>query len=537
MAVAVVVRTYGMRSLVYCNPDEALWAYFLVNSAKLPVLGSDPLHSALARSFSWDSGWPVCALYLAYVKALDALHIPISEASLPFPLALIGALISLAVFRLGCELRGTAAGMLAALLIAIIPLMVMQSRSIGGFHQPASSLLFLASALALIRYLREPTSRRCELWAGLALALYVCSDLQFPIGLVVLGALLVIWPRHPDYQGWQGLGRLILKPRLLVPPLVLFFPYIIIYMYACRLGYPDQTYLGTMLVEHPADWGLHIVGFLADLRYNIGLPLLVSLILIPPVVVAGWADHRLKWLSLWAGLTALPFLVAVSREVTVSHYYHEHLIVALTLLTVIALGAVRRRWLAATLAAVVVCGTLATSLGGVLKVEPLTVFWPYPGTTYGGIAPNYGMKTVGYWVREHLEPEHRIFVENSPPVAYWYLGRPTITGGYGHDEPYRRALLARVRDQVDVAILPVYSREWAMRNLVPHGFVGHVVVRSEGQPVQDIFTRWPLDEELNTAAVDPLYDRKYSSLSTILPTVGPYVPDKPIVIPKPAGQG
>ncbi len=536
MAAAVVLRTYGLRSLVYCNPDEALWAYFLVNNAKLSVLNLDLMDNGLARILSWDYGWPVFVFYLAYVKGLDALHIPISEATLPIPLALVSALICLLVFRLGLELRTVTTGIIAALLVAIMPLTVIYGRSIGGFHHLGSSLFFLLSVLMLVRYLRDPTSRRQRLWAGLAVALYVCADLQFPIGLVVLGALLLIWPKDQQYRDWQGLKRLIFKPELLVPPLVLFCPYVLIYIYACRLGYPDQTYLGTMLAEHNADWGLHVSGFFSDLRHNMGLPLVVSLILVPSAIAASWTDNRLKWLTLWAGLTAFPFLVAVSREVTMSYGYHEHLIVALALLVAIALGAVRTRWLAATLATIVVCGTLATTLGGVLSVKPFTVFWHLPGTVYGGVAPNYGMKTAGYWVRENVGPDQRLFVENDPAVAYWYLGRPAITGGYGHNEQYRREFLGRVRDEVEVAILPAYSREWAMQNLVPYGFAGHIVIRSQGEDVQDIFTRWAVEEELDTEVVDPLYDRKYNSLSTILPTVGPYVPEKPIVVPRPPGR-
>lgn len=71
MAAAIVLRIYGLWSLVYCNPDEALWSYFLVNNAKLPMLNLDLMHSGLARVLSWDYGWPACVFYSAYVYVPD----------------------------------------------------------------------------------------------------------------------------------------------------------------------------------------------------------------------------------------------------------------------------------------------------------------------------------------------------------------------------------------------------------------------------------------------------------------------------------
>lgn len=524
MLLALVVRIHGLRRLVYSNPDEALFSYFVVRVAQLSPLAPHPAQNALANILSWDYGWPLFTFHYAYLRAVDALHVPVNEATLALPTVLLGTLQCLAIFLLGRRFGCAKAGLIAAALLAVVPLLVEEARSIGT-TEPCSGLLFLLAVLMAARYFEEPGSNKRQWLAGLCVGLYLCGDPQLFVGGLVLLLFTVLWPRPDGYEGFSGWRRLIVRQGILLPPLLLFAPYVPAYLYAVHLGYPDQTYLGSILSGHKPDWGFHLLPFFGDLARNMGV---VPLLLLPVAVALGprFTDGRYRWLLCWIGVTVLPFLFAVTNKVTEVYGYHEHLVAGLALLLALALVALRPRAWGTALAAVAVAGALAFTLGGVLQLRPFPNMYG-DKIPYGGLPPNNGMKTAGYWVRQNLPPNDDVFVAHDPGVAYWYLGREGVIGGYGMGMQRAPSFL-RQKDRVQVAVIPDQRQEYPPALFATNGFSGHLVVRAGGQDVLDIYTRKPLHQTLDTKQTDPLFDRTYKTLTTLIPPGAPYVPGKRI---------
>ncbi|MFP3902714.1 MAG: hypothetical protein ACLFWB_00600 [Armatimonadota bacterium] len=528
IVVAFILRVWGMWDLVYANPDDGLFAYFIVNTAKLSMFAADPAGNALARILSWDPGWPLYILYHFWVLLLDGLHIPITEMTLQLPLIFLGVGMCFAAYRVTTDVHSQRAGVIAAGLVAVMLLPVSISRSLGT-HHAYSSLLLLLTAAAMIRYMRDPQDDRNALWVGVLAGLYICGDLQFHIGLAVLFLLGALWPKEPEYRNPGGFRRLFFRSRVLLPPLIMFLPYVPIWIYAQSLGYPHQTFLGTILVGHEYDWGFHIIPTLADMRRNMGLIGTVLAIISTPILLLWWRDNRCKWLLGWIGVTAAPFLLAVTSEVTQASVYHEHLLVGLVAAIAVMIAHIRPRWLMwgvfGLVMAVTGIGTAGKIFPAVLEVPLLT----QPGVVYGELPENSGLKTVGYWVRENV-PEHQsVYITAAPGVAYWYLGRRPAYAAYVTTAEMRQYLRENATD-FDVIIIRPSMRQWAEATLPPLEYEKQAQVTSSGDLKQLIYARQIYEpmENLYTETYDERYEATYNSLDTILPEVGPYVPGKPL---------
>lgn len=535
---AAVLRTYGLRSLVFYNTDEAHFSYFATRVAGLSPLAPDPADNSIANLLSWDYGWPLYAFDDLYLRTLEVLGIPIYEATISLTNVIVGLFGVLLIYLLGTrfggclgkrkplEISGHFIGLVAAAIFATVPLLVGFSRSMGG-SENGSGTLFLLAALQMVRYYEQPERRGRDWLAGLCLGLYLCADVQVAIGGTILFLLTVLWPRPAGYEGFSGWRRLVIRWSTLLPPIVLFAPYIPVYLYAVKLGYPEQTYLGTMLAEHPADWGFHIRTFLRDLGLNVGfLPLF--LLPVAAVTLRGRADDgRLRWLLCWLGIAAFPFIVAVTQQVTEVTGYHEHVVAALALLLAMALAAVTMPSARTALAAVAVAGALFYTSAGLLRFEPIVKYWPDPKLHYGARPPNNGMKTAGYWVRQNVPLSDQVFSAHDPGISRWYLGRQTIIGGYGSGMERAPSFL-RVKDSVDVAVIPYQQDEYPPSLFAANGFPGRLIIRSGGREVANIYTRRPIRQTLDTEQIDPLFTMAYHTAKALVPPGSPYAPGKDI---------
>jgi hypothetical protein len=535
---ATVVRTYGLRSLVFYNTDEAHFSYFVTRVAGLSPLAHNPADNAIATLLSWDYGWPLYTFDYFYLHTLEALRIPIYEATLSLTNGIFGILGTLLIYLLGTRFGGSFGrrrpihidghfiGLTAAALFATMPVLVSFSRSMGG-SESGSGTLFLLAALQMVRYYEQP-ERRGRAWlAGLCLGLYLCADVQVAIGGTILFLFTFLWPRPAGYEGFSGWRRLVIRWATLLPPLLLLAPYVPVYLYAIKLGYPEQTYLGTMLAEHKPDLGFHLSEFLHDLGLNVGFLPLFLLPLAAVTLRRRADDGRLRWLLCWVGLAALPFIVAVTQQVTEVTGYHEHVAAGLALLLAVALAALPVPSARVALATLAVAGALFYTSAGLLRFEPLVSYWPDQKIPYGGLPPNNGMKTAGYWVRQNVSPADKVFSAHDPAISRWYLGRQALIGGYGSGMERAPSFL-RVKDSVNVAVIPDQQDQYPPSLFAENGFPGRIIIRSGGREIANIYTRRPIRQTLDTEQTDPLFTRAYHTAKVLVPPGSPYAPAKDV---------
>jgi hypothetical protein len=176
---------------------------------------------------------------------------------------------------------------------------------------------------------------------------------------------------------------------------------------------------------------------------------------------------------------------------------------------------------------VVVVGALLVTLGGLFRVAPLVPLWPQEKIPYGGLVPNSGMKTAGYWVRQNLPPEASVFVAHDPAVAYWYMGRECVTGGLVASADRKQALLQNA-PRLAAAVIPEQQSTYPPELMRQLGFPGRITVLAGGTERLNIYTRTEGSSRMSTEEFDPLYNAAYRTRRAIIPPGWPYVPGKPV---------
>ena len=217
--------------------------------------------------------------------------------------------------------------------------------------------------------------------------------------------------------------------------------------------------------------------------------------------------------------------------------YHEHLVAGLAVALGLSVAAFGRGWFASEhtgrpvglvlVAAIVVVGPLLVTLGGVFRVGPLVPLWPSEKIPYGGLVPNSGMKTAGYWVRQRVPLQAEVFVAHDPAVAYWYCGRECITGGLVASADRKQALLKHAKT-VRVAVIPGQEDLYPPEFMVSLGFRGRISVAARTRERLNIYLRESVREVLETTEMDRRYDLTYHTSRAIIPPPWPYVPGKPV---------
>ncbi|MFL5807733.1 MAG: hypothetical protein ACJ8CR_39140, partial [Roseiflexaceae bacterium] len=170
----------------------------------------------------------ILPLLLAFMSAtllgLAGIHLNEFWWNFPFVLAhLAGIALAAIVVR---RIAGAWAGVIAALLIAIMPIHAVMSRASGVGNMPLTFECQLLTLLCTLRYCENPTPRRAR-QVGLALALNLLIELFFPLLFVlVLGAgMLAVETEPPAFlQRLRRARALLFQPRvMLLPLLVLCF--------------------------------------------------------------------------------------------------------------------------------------------------------------------------------------------------------------------------------------------------------------------------------------------------------------------------
>jgi hypothetical protein len=122
---------------------------------------------------------------ILWASLLSWLHIPLTELAWDLPFALIGVSAVVVAYALVATLKSQRAGLIAAALVAVLPLHATFSRTSGESHFILASLLQMISIMLFWKALE--TGRRRWYWGtGVALALDMLTDFGFLCLLVVL---------------------------------------------------------------------------------------------------------------------------------------------------------------------------------------------------------------------------------------------------------------------------------------------------------------------------------------------------------------
>lgn len=215
LALAAVVRVVGLRDLppgFFC--DEAGNGY---NSYLLLTTGRDETRTLLPL-YIWSFGVSYKNPVFIYAATLPIAVFGLNEFSVRLTSAIFGVLAVLGMGLLGRLVFGTAGGVIAALLLAVVPWHVHFSRI--AFELIAFPAIFLFAFAALVAGVNGRP--RWLLAAGplFALSLYTYGPAKMFVPLFVFGAVLVYARRLWAVRRWAALA--VLLTVLTAAPVMVF---------------------------------------------------------------------------------------------------------------------------------------------------------------------------------------------------------------------------------------------------------------------------------------------------------------------------
>jgi hypothetical protein len=372
-------------------------------------------------------------LALIWTTLVGGVGVHITEFWWNVPFALLGLCIIPLSYRLGRQLGGEPAGVIAALFMAVLPVQVTLSRaSGGGSHIVIALLAQIWVVSALLDYYQQPTaatSRR----ASLALVCAILTDVMLPVLLFMVLAIGVcsVQTDPPTFGMRLRRARRLLfgSPIIRWPLVALAWPIGLLFLQAAGLiSYGGL--LGRLFGGSSRQPGIRIGEFLQNAALNVG-PLSL-LLLAGCAIVTVPALLRLErrgLLLVWSAFYLAPFMI-FSRPYVFDFYLLGITPLVFNAALVIAswLGSpalVRR--LAAGAGMLLLLGLLIgrsfTMIVGVNLGPALG-----SGQAAGAIFPDSGLKAASWWIRAHTPPDALIFadVPFEPYQLSYYTHRPVL---------------------------------------------------------------------------------------------------------------
>lgn len=543
-------RLYDHQNFV--GTDDTVW-----------LLGAmDPYHAilspswaALARALYRIAVFPYGPGYVlvnaSWIGLMSILHVPLTEVVLVMPTVLMGTGSVALVFLIGRDLHSPAAGLLAALWTAILPLSVGLSRFPAGSPQPGSFFLLLA-IWCVWRYARTGGTGRAWV-ASVPLTFYFLSDSLFPAALPLLAYLAVAAQKGETLRArWRlGLQRLAAW-RLWLLPALAFLPLLATWVHRVTRGDPTAGIIGHLLSKK----GAYIPGFhaaaLESILYACGgaLPLLG----LAALIYGLWQAARLTApgaAAIWTVVFLAPWFLLLDLTPLHRIYYLNGI---LGLLVLIGCAAVEAgRWLRARLTGAARIAALAG--GGLLLIvatavtAAATLFIVYdlrlpaaavlppwlsaygcPYSTdssryryYGSVCPDWGLKAAGVYLRQETPPGTVVLTEVGTTCGRYYFGRPMWNDEdlwtYSNSTPAAKfGKLAWMGGRVDMVVARAHNAE-AAAAAMPPDFHLAAVVTVEAKPALMIWRKGPAPPAVRMLAAEdlnPVFDATYARLPDLI---------------------
>lgn len=500
---AAIVTYFYPRSLAAFTTDPPLtWSLLLsAHGALAPLIG------------------------LASMTLVGLAGIPITEWWWNLPFVVAGLVTIVLGARFAATLAGNAAGIIAAILLALLPIHAVLSRASGLSHITLMGLCQLAAIWCFARYYEQPTPRRARV-AGLVLSVALLVELFFPVLLALLFAVGVLCVRE-EAGFWRRVTRarrLFFAPAVMIGPLlVIAVTAMVMVAYAARLiaqgGIISRLFQGSdrrVGVYFEAFWinGAFVAG-----TAGFGLLLALAALGIPALLRL----ERRAVPLLWAATYLLPLLLLTRANV---YGYFLMGALALTLNAAIVLSALWRRapYMRAAASAITLmlvvalalrCGAIiyGFSFGGLIG----------EGVAQGGIFPDQGLKTASWWVRSTTSADTRVFVAGmfEPYQIWYYVRRPAIavTDAVDAEESYRA--LAGQAVAPALYIVPP-EQEALLFSYVPERPRLALIVTNRGRPILHVYGATDGAAPIQLEAIDgnQRFDREFGRFGAMFSFAG-----------------
>ncbi|HEX7667967.1 MAG TPA: hypothetical protein VF395_00180 [Polyangiaceae bacterium] len=404
-------------------------------------------------------GVEATALYLQ-MSAMSLLHLRVSEFHWELPALLVGTANVYLGFLVARELAGPKAGVLAAILLSVCPLGIIQSRHLGAPWMYEQFCQFFLTYL-LLRLAREPTLKGGKVAFHATLAAYFWTGNQMPgiAPVLVYGLAAAAVERDRTERASHFLwdrygGKFVLLPVLSLGTL-LYFTFV-----------RREGHLAHALFDKRHETGFYVEHWFDDMSSDLGPGItwfgIAALVIATASVRGIFSKARLPVILFLA--YASPFWFLIPPGTTLTRGYITYGVGAMLLVLASALFLAESRPLARILFPAVAALMLLVNSGQSafhLYQEKLLSVKGFQGS----FTPNNGVKTAALFIRSRPRTNGRVFSDASggtglePPLMGIYFDRPhfSLYDAFPATLPYAR--FQKQADDIDyLVVLPANRR-------------------------------------------------------------------------------
>lgn len=524
---------------------------FLFQNSLKPLtflLGYDINHYAaeLFRFSNFNWGLGTLSFSTIFTLFLYIFKIPITEFTINLPYIFVGTLTVYLFYLFGKELGDERVGLFASLLLAIHPVHVSTSRSIGLIGIVAT-FFFTLTLYYFVRYFKYKTNKNL---AFLSLGFYIASDFQFygifPL-IIVLGVLL---------KKKKGLLDNIFSVAkdLFVSKSVLFFLMLVLPILLSAIYLYTQNFLHNAYLLHIFQKSNHLGIFffrtINEFYGNVGPALLVLFLtglfyFIFKLFLNRKINKMTYFVLLWLCIQLIPWVFLVNRQDTLVIEYIYHANSAFIFLSAFFLRDLWNYFKKKTLFVIlfvflIITPTLlATSVVTYNRIpfidvelnentpKNLTDNW-YDTQVFGlnlhfgRVGRNTGIKTASYYLRGNSPNDSVIFSDHESFVAEYYTGRK-IAGdldSFSENEIINSYLHWKQNNSIDYIYLENKKYDVLKKIIVQDEFIPLLEVIFKNNTLGILYGKktgkTPTDfVRLDASKTDKLFDKKYGNIKSL----------------------
>ncbi len=439
--IALGIRLYNFRvGQVFISSDEAYFFQYAIKPLSFLFTPSiENIATQLFRfsNFSW--GWGTLIWSTISSAVTTTLGMPITEFTINLPYVFIGAGSVILAYFLGKEIEGKTFGFMAAFFIAILPSHVAYSRSICG--NTVGLFFFFLSIILFLTYFKTGD----ELYK---IAAYVVLGFHFITDNQALGIFFVVFYTSFLYCSekkflprlYVSLKQVISRKGILFSILIIS-PTILAAFYLTQKGMITHSYLN-MFHSKPIELNFYFFETLQTIYDNIGAVLFFFLIMglfyyTATLLMRKRSKESTLFLFFFI-FYSIPWFFLVVPTSIVLRAYNTYMIVAMIFLATYFITDVlayiqTRKFFFGKLTLTVIGASLFLFLlfyiGFALSSTVYTRDYfgiHLPIAISGGVVENNGIKTAGYFVREHLPLKGVFFTDQEVFVSEYYFGRQVV---------------------------------------------------------------------------------------------------------------
>lgn len=448
--------------------------------------------------------------YLFMILLFSTLGVAITELNLILLSIVTGSFSIFAAYLLISKLYNSRYGVYSALIVALLPIHILQSRFLAS-SRALNAGLQLFTLYYAIKFFEEPKKHALQI--SVLLSLVMLSTIVFPSFFIALVYVFIVYNKKIIFSISKLKEYLIEKIPLLkvsMLPIITFSGLLLFYIVMSRMGSgmgKNVGLIGHILTKNP-QYGIYLFPVLNNVIDNIGPVLFLICLITLPFGLKDLFNFDKKGILLALSFAYIfPFVFTNPSPGA----YMIYGTVPLALFGIIKMCELLKDWklIRNTLLITVILATLFSSISAVYNVK-ISAITDISGRE-GNMHPDYGVKAIAYWIRTNTDDYSAIFTDESiePNVGKYYFHRK-VYSLFDSDESRSYEFYLKHKSEIDYLVI-------SEKNLVL--YPGYYII---AESVSNGFTYYVLGEEnkltqiIPVSAYNSLYDSEFANVVSII---------------------